>query len=88
MPEMSRRVIKAGAYDDDHTVRPLSDEESIEIFGTAEPTQEDFEQAQERYDTGQPGSEELWGMPRWSAWCRPLKDVDGAVIVFWGRSGD
>jgi hypothetical protein len=31
-------VIDAEAYDDSHNVRPLSDEDSIEIFGTAEPT--------------------------------------------------
>ncbi|MEU6587815.1 hypothetical protein ABZ923_01015 [Streptomyces sp. NPDC046881] len=82
------KVIEAGAYDDDHTVRPLSDEECIELFGTAEPTLGDFERAQERYAAGQPGSEELWNMPRWSAWCRPLKDGKKAVIAFWGRSGD
>ncbi|MGW4566738.1 hypothetical protein ACWEN3_31520 [Streptomyces sp. NPDC004561] len=83
-------VIEAEAYDDDHTMRPLSDEESIEIFGTAQPTQGDFERAQERYDARQSGSEELWDMPRWSAWCRPLQDATGAntMIAFWGRSGD
>ncbi|MEU1599473.1 hypothetical protein ABZ468_43390 [Streptomyces sp. NPDC005708] len=83
-------VIDAEAYDDSHTVRLLSDEESIELFGTAEPTRRDFERAQERYAGRHPGSEEPWDMPRWSAWCRPLKDTDGAntVIAFWGRSGD
>ncbi|GHF33428.1 hypothetical protein E5082_30685 [Streptomyces griseoluteus] len=83
-------VIDAEAYDDSHTVRPLSDDESREIFETSEPTRGDFERAQERYDARHPGSEGLWDMPRWSAWCRPLKDADGAnpVIAFWGRSGD
>jgi hypothetical protein len=83
-------VIDAEAYDDTHTVRPLSDEESTEISGTAEPTRGDFERAQERYHARQPGSEGLWDMPRWSAWCRPLKDANGAntVIALWGRSGD
>jgi hypothetical protein len=83
-------VIDADAYDDSHTVRPLSDEESIELLGTADPARGDFERAQERYAGRHPGSEGLWDMPRWSAWCRPLKDADGAntVIAFWGRSGD
>ncbi|MFE7706722.1 hypothetical protein ACFU6I_13165 [Streptomyces sp. NPDC057486] len=82
--------IDADAYDDSHTVRPLSDEESIEILGTAEPTRGDFERAQERYRARHPASVGLWDMPRWSAWCRPLKDADGAntMIAFWGRSGD
>ncbi|MEU1088430.1 hypothetical protein ACFYPN_27775 [Streptomyces sp. NPDC005576] len=83
-------VIDAEAYDDDHTVRPLSDEESIELFGTAEPTREDFARAEEHYVAGRPGSDGLWDMRRWSAWCTPLKDADGAdtVIALWGRSGD
>lgn len=83
-------VIDAEAYDDANAVRLLSDAESINIFGTAEPTRADFERAQERYAARQPGSEELWEMPRWSAWCRPLKDGSAAtsVIAFWGRSGD
>jgi hypothetical protein len=42
-------------------MRRLSDEESIEIFGTAEPTRGDVERAQKRYD----------------AWCRPLKGRQG-----------
>ncbi|MFE9611842.1 hypothetical protein [Streptomyces sp. NPDC006012] len=83
-------VIDAEAYDDSHTVRPLTDEESIEFFGTVEPARGDFERAQERYAARHPGSEGLWDIPRWSAWCRPLKDADGAntLIAFWGRSGD
>ncbi|MFD6425308.1 hypothetical protein [Streptomyces sp. NPDC060198] len=83
-------VIDTDAYDDDHTVRPLSDEESVELFGTAEPTREDFARAQEHYAAGHPGSDGLWDMPRWSAWCTPLKDAGGAdaVIAFWGWSGD
>ncbi|MGW1892459.1 hypothetical protein ACWCP6_19795 [Streptomyces sp. NPDC002004] len=62
----------------------------VHIFGTVEPTRADFEQARECYDARQPGSEELWEMPQWSAWCRPLKDANGATtaIAFWGRSGD
>ncbi|GHA11920.1 hypothetical protein ACFOOM_28105 [Streptomyces echinoruber] len=36
-------VIGTEAYDDTHTVRPLSDEECVEIFGTAQPTRGDFE---------------------------------------------
>ena len=82
-------VIVAEAYDDANTVRPLSDEESIAIFGTAEPARADFERARERYAARQPGSEELWEMPRWSAWCRPLNDGSGATteVAFWGRSG-
>ncbi|WP_328718575.1 hypothetical protein OHT52_03175 [Streptomyces sp. NBC_00247] len=83
-------LIDAEAYDDDHTVRPLSDEESIELFGTVEPTLADFARAQERDAAQHSGSDGLWDMPSWSAWCRPLKDADGAntVIAFWGRSGD
>jgi hypothetical protein len=83
-------VVDTGAYDDANTVRLLSDEESIEIFGTVEPTRADFERARERYDARQSGSEELWEMPRWSAWCRPLNDAGSAttVIAFWGRSGN
>ncbi|WP_251091660.1 hypothetical protein [Streptomyces sp. Caat 7-52] len=84
------RVIDAEEYDDSHTVRPLPEEECIEIFGTSQPTPADFERAQDRYAAGQPGSEELWGMPRWSAWCSPLRGTDGSItsIAFWGRSGD
>jgi len=47
-------VIDAEAYDDSHTVRPLSDEECIEIFATPEPTREDFERAQERWEARRP----------------------------------
>jgi hypothetical protein len=72
-------VIDAEAFDDAHTVRPLSDEEAMEIFGTTEPTRADLERAHKRYVAGQPGSEELWGMPMWSAWCRPLKEADGVT---------
>lgn len=83
-------LIDSDAYDDDRTVRPLSDEESLEIFGTSKPTRKDFDRAQERYRARQPGASELWEMDRWSAWCRPLRDADGveSAIVFWGRSGD
>ncbi|WP_329121507.1 hypothetical protein [Streptomyces sp. NBC_01465] len=83
-------IIDADAKDDYHSVRPLSDEEAVELFGTAEPTRADFERAEERYAARQPRSEELWGMPRWSAWCRPLKEADGVTrsIAFWGVSGD
>ncbi|MFE7394810.1 hypothetical protein [Streptomyces sp. NPDC057582] len=83
-------LIDTEAYDDDHTVRPLADDETIEIFGTAEPTQEDFQRAFERYRERQPGSGELWEMPRWSAWCRQLKGTDSTTttIAFWGKSGD
>lgn len=82
-------VIDAEAFDDSHTVRPLSDEEAVEIFGTAEPTRADFERAHRRYVARQPGSEEMWGMPMWSAWCRPLREADGTTdaIAFWGKSG-
>ncbi|MEU1201560.1 hypothetical protein ABZ446_35805 [Streptomyces sp. NPDC005813] len=83
-------LIDTEAYDDSHTVRPLSDEESVELFGTSEPDREDFERAKERCAAGRPGSDGLWDMPRWSAWCRPLKGAGGetTVIAFWGRSGD
>lgn len=83
-------LIDADAYDDFHTVRPLSDEESLEIFRTSEPTREDFDRAREQYKARQPGSGELWMMDRWSAWCRPLRGADGVenAIAFWGRSGD
>ncbi|MFC1436473.1 hypothetical protein ACEZDB_38150 [Streptacidiphilus sp. N1-3] len=83
-------VIDTEGYDDDHTVRLLSDRESVEMFGTAEPTRADFERAQEDYRARRRGSEALWEMPRWSAWCKPLKEGDGAsaTIAFWGFSGD
>jgi hypothetical protein len=77
-------------YDDDRTVRPLTAEESTAAFGTAQPTRMDFERAVARYREGQPGSEALWDMPRWSAWYTLLEYTAGTprLIAFWGLSGD
>jgi len=83
-------LVEPTAYDDFNTVRPLATEELAEMFGTERPTPADFEQAQARYKSREPGSEALWEMPRWSAWCASLTvPGDAATLVaFWGKSGD
>lgn len=84
------RLVEPTAYDGFNTVRPLPAEEVAEIFGTERPTPADFEQAQARYKSRERGSEALWEMPRWSAWCTLLTVPGGAatLVAFWGRSGD
>jgi hypothetical protein len=83
-------LVDPAALDDHNTVRPLSGRECVAIFGTAAPSRADYERAQRRYDAHRPGSWALWNMPRWSAWCQPLKDDTGhtSLIAFWGTSGD
>ncbi len=86
-----RRIIAADEYDDFGTVRPLTDDECRELFGTARPTRADFRRAQEEYARRPPhDGDGLWGMDRWSAWCTPLHDDRGAAaeVAFWGISGD
>lgn len=67
-------------------IRPLAEDETVQVFGTATPTTADFERAHE------PGAsellEDLLG-PRWSGRCVVIVEGDRpAEVYFWGWSGD
>ncbi len=74
--------IGATGEDDFGTIRPLSDAELTDAFGTEEPSVAGFDElAKENRLPYDP--------PRWSARCALLYDGDTAVeLAIWGISGD
>lgn len=80
------RVMGSDEEEEFAAVRPLTDDESIEVFGTSEPTMEDFERVYEPGPSGQLG--ELMG-PKWSGRCLVIHSGGRPVeVYFWGWSGD
>jgi hypothetical protein len=72
------RLIGSSETDRDGTVRELSDEEAVDLFGTATPTREQFEAAEPVPDVSS-----------WSGFCQLLyADGRPTEIAFWGASGD
>jgi hypothetical protein len=73
------RVIGSDQPDGEGTVRPLLPQESIELFGTATPSREQFAAA---------GVMDV-EVERWSGRCQAVYDGDRPVAIgFWGVSGD
>jgi hypothetical protein len=73
------RVVGGDDPDGEGTVRPLLEQESIELFGTATPSREQFAAA-ELFDVD---------VERWSGRCQAVYDGDRPVAIgFWGVSGD
>ena len=72
------RVIDAGAPDDFATLRPITTEEELDLFGTTVPTTADFERLTDH------------SLPRWSARAVVLHSPGGdpTHIGVWGISGD
>lgn len=74
------RIVPAGASDEEGAIRPLSDAEVQEHFGSDRPTEAEFDRVY------WPLVEDI---PRWSGRCAILyEDGQARRIVFWGESGD
>lgn len=80
------RVVNADDTDEFGVVRPLSSAELLQVFGTDQPTVEDFHRA---YEPGPSGPlADLMG-PKWSGRSLVIFADDApAEVFFWGWSGD
>lgn len=77
-------VVAADADDEFGAIRPLSDEECAELFGTAQPSRADYDalsNSERLYDYVTGG--------RWTGRAAVLwADASPSEIAFWGLSGD